>query len=388
MKNKLLYASPFLPMKSGISDYSEILVYGLKEYFDITLLIDNYKLQNKNLYKDFEVQEYNHNVDFSKFDYKIYNIGNNPYFHSYIYEAALKYPGTIILHDYSLYYLFIGYYEKRESLYSKIFECGGAKGIGIIKNKIKNSRPGSLLEIKDIAHILPLNYEILSQANGVIVHSQYTKNLILSQHPNISVHKINMVYMSNQQNIIDYRKYLKEKYGISENSFVIASFGNIASTKQNHLVCEAVKRLADQGFDVFYIMVGEGDYINNLLGDRIIKTGFVEREVYDAILDRCDIVANLRYPSMGETSISLIHAMGMGKACMVTDDAWFSELPDDVVIKLKKDCSSDILYNSILSDYNNKERVLDLCIKAKQFVRSYHSIESISEDINAYLCQS
>ena len=45
-KPSLLYASPFAPMKSGISDYSEILVYALKNEFEITLLIDDYKLEN------------------------------------------------------------------------------------------------------------------------------------------------------------------------------------------------------------------------------------------------------------------------------------------------------------------------------------------------------
>ena len=45
------------------------------------------------------------NADYDKYDYLVYNVGNNPDFHSYIYEAALAHPGMIILHDYMLYYL-------------------------------------------------------------------------------------------------------------------------------------------------------------------------------------------------------------------------------------------------------------------------------------------
>ena len=54
LKERLLYVSPFPPMKSGISDYSEILVYALKQYYDIDLLIDDYILSNKKMYLLFD----------------------------------------------------------------------------------------------------------------------------------------------------------------------------------------------------------------------------------------------------------------------------------------------------------------------------------------------
>ena len=43
----LLYASPFPPMKSGISDYSEELIQDLARKFDITLFTDDYNISNK-----------------------------------------------------------------------------------------------------------------------------------------------------------------------------------------------------------------------------------------------------------------------------------------------------------------------------------------------------
>src|SRR5215831_1859806 len=51
-------------------------------------------------------------------------------------------------------------------------------------------------------------------------------------------------------------------------------------------------------------------------------------------MNTADIVANLRYPSMGESSGSLIQAMSLGKPVLVTNDASFAELPDNVVIKI------------------------------------------------------
>ncbi len=60
-------------------------------------------------------------------------------------------------------------------------------------------------------------------------------------------------------------------------------------------------------------------------------------ELYSVLgVSQDDIVVNLRSPSMGETSGSVIRALAEGRPCIVTDDAWFSELPDSAVIKIPK----------------------------------------------------
>ncbi|MGE5473041.1 MAG: glycosyltransferase [Ignavibacteriales bacterium] len=384
MKKKLLYASPFLPKQSGISDYSEILIYGLREYFDITLLIDDYKLLNKNLYKDFKVLIYKKDkIKFDEYDYKIYNIGNNPWFHGYIYDCALKYPGFIILHDFILYYLTIGYYQNKESFYSEMYEIAGANGFSLIKSQIKRGR--NLLECKEISHLLPLNKELIKLSQGIFVHSEYTRGIILKEFKKADICKINMVDMNNTTDEKISNDYLRENYGVADDAVVIASFGYIAPTKQNHIICEVINDIAAKGKNIYYIMVGEGNYIDNYANGNIIKTGFVERNIYDSILKRCNIVANLRYPTMGETSISLIHAMGIGKPCFVTDDAWFSELPDDVVVKISYENEKKEIYEKLIYFLENQNQLKMISKKAKEFVKNEHSIEKIANDIYKFL---
>ena len=48
----------------------------------------------------------------------------------------------------------------------------------------------------------------------------------------------------------------------------------------------------------------------------------------------CDIVLNLRYPTVGESSGSLLRALGLGKAVLVSDVGAFQEFPDDVCLKV------------------------------------------------------
>lgn len=384
MKKKLLYASPFLPRKSGISDYSEILIYGLKEYFDITLLIDDYQLENAGLYRDFEVKTYNKDsVAYADYDHILYNIGNNPYYHAYIYGLALRYPGTILLHDYILYFLTIGYYSHRDSVYSKVYELEGARGINLLKSCVKKNT--DLLACKDIAAFLPLNGEIIRSSKGVLVHSEYTKRLLTDNYPEARAFKIEMLNMGKPFHG-NGKDYLREKHGISEDAIVIGSFGYIAQAKLNHIVCEAVTKIARAAdIEIYYIMVGEGDYIDHYLGRNIIKTGFVKRDIYDAILERCDIVVNLRYPSMGETSISVIHAMGLGKPCMVSDHAWFSELPDTSVVKVNIDSMERDFLVNLNNLVQNRKTMATLANSAKDYVAKNHAIQPIARSIQARL---
>src|SRR5450759_5790426 len=90
-------------------------------------------------------------------------------------------------------------------------------------------------------------------------------------------------------------------------------------------------------------MVGEGAYVDDLLCDHIRVTGYVPESDYEDYLRCADLVVNIRYPSMGETSIALLGAMSLGKPCIVTNHAWFSELPDSVVLKTDIPTHGDVV---------------------------------------------
>src|SRR5262249_16060201 len=48
----------------------------------------------------------------------------------------------------------------------------------------------------------------------------------------------------------------------------------------------------------------------------------------------CDAIVGLRFPTMGETSAAVIRALSLGKPLVVSDVGWFSELPDEVALKI------------------------------------------------------
>jgi len=376
-------------MASGISDYSEVLIYGLKRYFDITLLIDDYRLTNKRLYKDFDVKIYKNNPRvLNSFDFRIYNLGNNPQFHGYIYEAALVCSGLIILHDVVLYYLTVGLYENKGILYSKIYELAGAWGLHLTKNSTKSGK--NLLECKKLAPYLPLNDEILNSGNKIMVHSDcaYQRISEVVKEPDL-IKKINMIdhvaSIGDKGGFID-KETLFKKYDIPEDALIIGSFGHIDQTKLNHTVCQVVTSLNEKFENqLTYLMVGEGGYIDEYLGAHIRKTGYVDLAEFNSFIKYMDIIVNLRYPSMGETSGAMIRALGLGKPCIVSDDAWFSELPDDVVIKVKNERIDKELHESLLRLLENPDLMENLSHKAKAYIRSEHGVEKTSKEIADFL---
>jgi glycosyltransferase involved in cell wall biosynthesis len=62
--------------------------------------------------------------------------------------------------------------------------------------------------------------------------------------------------------------------------------------------------------------------------------GFVPIEEFVGYLGACDIVLNLRYPTVGESSGTLLRSLGLGKAVMVSEIGSFQEFPDDVCLKV------------------------------------------------------
>lgn len=388
-KSTMLYASPFNPMQSGISDYSEVLVNALLEQYDITLLTRDYKMTNQDLAKRCKILNYDKDeIPFDQFDYIVYNIGNQPYYHDYIYQCCLAHPGLVILHDFSLYFLFIGVHGYLGDTFSKIYELEGAEGIHCIK-KTMMKHSTNLLECKDLASVMPLNQEILQSNNRFMVHSEYAKNKILETGcvDAQNVRKINHISLLGEDMNHIPKKDLYAKYGIPEDAIIIASFGYIVWTKLNHVVCQVVSDL-NQKLErkVCYIMVGDGGYVDNYVDSKtIFKTGYTELEDFNSFIQYADIIINLRHPSMGETSGSLIRILELGKVCIVSDEGWFSELPDDCVIKIGMHNIEEVVAEKIqllIQDETLKQQYAE---NAKQYIRTEYSTKKIVGEISDFL---
>src|SRR5438067_1541652 len=121
-KPALLYASPLPPAQSGIAVYSDWMITALAAHFDITLYTHANNLPEGRL-KEFPVLIHGSDLRrVSKFDHRLYQIGNNPWHHGFIYEACLANPGWVVMHEFVLYFLVAGLYRDRPDFYQRLFK--------------------------------------------------------------------------------------------------------------------------------------------------------------------------------------------------------------------------------------------------------------------------
>lgn len=390
MNNKptMLYASPLPPQKSGISDYSVALIKALSKVYDITLYTGNYVLDEPSL-AEYPVLRHGYDdIDFDLFDYRVYNIGNHPGFHGFIYEAAIKHPGMVILHDYMLYFLFTGYYQKRNDLYSKLYSENDLNSFLTVKRAVKKNGP-DLLNQPELTFSLPLNKELLSSGNKIMVHSEYAREKVLSTGfiTEDKVRKINLLAHVDTNDEIISKEDLFAKYNIPMDAFVISSLGYIAPTKLNREICEAVKSISGYSTKkLCYVMAGDGEYVDDELEfGKIIKTGYVGEKEFNSFVSHSDLIINLRNPTVGETSGAMIRILQLGKASIVNDIGWFAEIPDDCAVKLGIENIESNLEKCINELIDDEAGRLAMGENAAAYIKKEFAPEIIVEQIREFI---
>jgi glycosyltransferase involved in cell wall biosynthesis len=382
-KPTLLYASPFPPLESGIADHSAALVRGLAEYFDVTLYTDDYDISDVELRTHFRVRR--HGVDqiqWDAYDHRLYHIGNNPWYHGNIYQTCLQHPDTVVLHETVLYFLVVGVYQNRAEFYRQLFEIGGPEAIATVKSALKEGKVPLQCSRPEDA---PLNRELLCSGNRFIVHSAYARDIIESTAYGTPVRTIPLARERLAKPLDFDRSKFLESVELPPKATIITSLGFVAPTKMNDAVCRAVCRYNESHVEkLYYVMAGAGEFVAQYLNEYIRVTGYLSQHEFEAYLHATDLVLNLRYPTMGETSLALLDAMWAEKPCIVSDLGWFAELPDDVVLKLdvrRPELMHEQVYEALCLFTLNRQAFRQAGIAARAYVEREHSVENAAKTV-------
>lgn len=353
------YCSPFNPMRSGISDFSEELVWKLKDHCDI-VIFSPVELDNKAIAENFEchmLKDLDDNRLRESLDLIVYHMGNNFQCHGEIAEYLVKYPGIVELHDIALHHFAAEQTLVREGKesYLKLVEyCHGARGLEIAQKFFDGLSEAPWTE--QGLHMC-MNRFIIDHASAMIVHSELAKQMVLAIRPDMPIVKIMLHTEIDNEDAHALKQKYRKKYGISENVLVMGSFG-FASNEKRIIPClDALKLFKEiNKKDFLYIIVGEARKELNIeqqIADRGLEgnvrvTGFTTLDEFKEYMHVCDFCFNLRYPTQGESSASLHRLLGMGKPAIVTDVGSFSEYPDDVAFKVRYDsCEVDDIYRAV-----------------------------------------
>ncbi len=116
---------------------------------------------------------------------------------------------------------------------------------------------------------------------------------------------------------------------------------------------------------------------------------YVPEERLWELMAACDACLNLRAPTMGETSGSVVRQLSLGKPVVVSDVGWFSELPDDVALKVPVDEHEVETLHAALELLATHERVRRAMGEAAaELARREHDLERVAELYAAALEQA
>ncbi|GIL15246.1 MAG: glycosyl transferase family 1 [Chloroflexota bacterium] len=380
---RLAYASPLRPQASGVSDYSEELLPQLARAFELTLVTDNIAPSNPALASFPRIDLRELDARANAFDAILYHIGNAPLYANF-YNAAMRMPGVIVLHDVVLHHLRAWQTIERGNAAAYFAALRAAYGETIAAQARQN--PASVNRFE-----LPLSEELIQRARGVIVHSAYAARYARRVAPDLPVAQSPMG-ISFHPEIAP--SLARAKLNLPRDAFLIAAFGEIHPHKRiavalaafaEFLARHAHARLALIGaespnYDVAPMLRALG------IEQFTQRVGFAPMETYQAYIAASDVCLNLRYPSAGETSASLLRLLGAGKTTLITRVGAYAELPDEVCVKIEPDAhEKQMLVEALEYFFQRPDARQAIGAKARVYVQRHHTLAQAAKKYAEFL---
>src|SRR3954454_23688454 len=308
---KVAYYSPMPPSRSGIADYSALLLPELEQRIDVVVAKPGRFRRNPAA------------------DVRLYHVGNDAEAHGWIVEALRREPGVVVLHDFVLHHLVVGLTFSRGDAagYLAAMEREGGLVGRLLAYAVLDNKLPPLWETRP--EDFPLAGEVLQYATGLIVHSHYVERraretgytgpIVRIPHPAWPIPEIRPAGVDGDP--------------------LFGCFGHLNETKRIAELVAAFSRLRERRPGARLLLVGSlAVRLNRLeLPEGVEHRDYVPEDELWSLMAACDAIVSLRSPTMGETSGSAIRALSLGKPLVVSDVGWFAELPDEAVLKIPVD---------------------------------------------------
>lgn len=390
---RIAYCSPVNPAASGISDYSEELLPYLSQYADVTLFLeDGLTPSNPLLSRYLEViplRRLPRRHRQRPYDAIVYHIGNSPA-HAGIWRMAQRLPGVVVLHDFVLHHFMLWYaanVQRDVQRYVQTMTARyGSEGAHIAQLMIRS-------RFTEAAFNFPCCEPVVDAAYGLITHSHYVQKQVTALRPALPSVVVPMGVPLPP--VID-PATARAQLGLPSDVLVLASFGHINAYKRMESALRALGELRSEYPDARYILVGSISPHYDITGivqrlgleNAVEITGYVSRATFENYVAAADICLNLRHPTAGETSASLLRLLGAGRPTLVSATGAFAELPPDVAAQIDPDANESAMilaYCRLLA--HRPEVATALGAHAHAYVAQEHNLEQAARRYTRFLAR-
>jgi glycosyltransferase involved in cell wall biosynthesis len=356
---RLAYVSPMPPAQSGIADYSAELLPELARHYEIEVISDAGSLDEHA----------------AEFDRILYHFGNSDH-HSHMFGLLARHPGVVVLHD-----LYLGHIISHRD---RKGEDPGGWARALYRS---HGYPALQHDREEAVLRYPASFEVLAAARGTIVHSAFAKAEIERWFPGLASDDVEIIPHLRVPAEQPDRAAARAALGLSQDEFIICSFGMTGPLKLNHRLIDAYLA-SDLKKKVRLVFVGAndpGDYGAALsrqieaAGGRITLTGHVSKEEYRRWLAAADGAVQLRTASRGETSGGVLDCLNYGLPTLLNAHGAWAEMPEEAVRKISDDFSDGELMIALEDLWDNAKARTALGKAARKLIRRDHAPKLIAQ---------
>lgn len=340
-KKKIAIFSPRVDSYSAIGKYVLETHAELSKKFDIEYYFESGRTEFKptrlnlleHVANSFDASDFDFN---RSYDDVLCHIGNSE-FHINTILGVLKKPASILLHDCKLNGIFE--YMNRNSLISA--ERFDAEGV-------------LSSEYADIRSTFTVS--LLDRADKSLCHSRYVSDVISANKskPTTATRIFHPIATP--------RIYYKQ----SDQREITISFAGIIAPEKGFSLIESIAKLPGVRVKLFgFSVLGHDGSVAGIPNLTIIKD--LSDFEFQENLKSSDILINYREKYNGETSRTALEAMRSGVNVIVKDVGWFSELPDDAVVKVK---NTHAIMDQVVKLVANKKMRSQLSEAARKYTNT------------------
>ncbi len=317
---RIAMVGPLPPEHSGIAEYSAGLV---------ELLRDRGVQVHTVVRGDVERMGMQQVIDeLGQADAIVYQMGNHPAFHGWMLPLMAQVPGIVHLHDLVLHHMVAGVLSDEGLLsdgYARVLEqwhCAAD-----VKSAMLALRYGTPIWGRDEVVHYPLHQVATKLALEVVVHSRYAAERVAKEFPWLPVTVIPQLYP------------VAARHRVRDCLNTIAVMGGGQANRRFDWIVEALLQIdpvltrpltLEIAGDVEPAVQLQLERLSGLQNVRLVNHGRIDDEQFRDMFARADLMIALRQPTMGEASAVVSKALQAGLPVVVSDQAWYAELPSCV----------------------------------------------------------
>lgn len=308
--------TPGPPRRSGGAVYAGVLLPALAEHLDVVAVSPEPIDWDGPTVRPEDVNPAHHDV--------LLHFLADSADHLFSYRSAVALGGVVMCHDLMLPHL-LGTFAPHDDAADLVGHLGEEGARQLLDRRARGV--ASHTEV----YLLQVVNRAVRRAKAAVVHSRFAKFVLESEVPGLPVH-----HVPSHTGAVPDDLPGRGELGLPDDAFLVGLFGYLGGHKRVEQALDGIAAAAPvarrHGVRLGVVVVGSevgvdlwGALRQRGLDGVATVLGPVDDRTFFAHMAAVDVLVALRYPTLGETSATLLQAMRLGRPVITTDHAQFGE---------------------------------------------------------------